>query len=252
MPWLRSLLVVSMDAGIAAWPGGLSLCRFCLALDKAFRSLPRASRERLLVQSLSALSKDTPTAAVSGHPALRLRELAPGFVDGPSMARQRTARIPARTRCAGFSSAISPRPTGPRVERAASCRQKQRQRQRQRPKQAPLARHLVERSSDRPARPIDRAVIPAEAGGIQLPGQVFADAENLDDSPLPPFGPFATRMFAPASASAVRPSQVRRTSVWNPTKPSSQRKLGSSSSLVRSQNSQLRAQYILLAAVVSA
>ena len=59
-----------------------------------------------------------PTSAVSGHPALRLRERAPGFADGTSVCRHRTGRRPAGPP-AGCSSTRPPRLRGP-MERA-SC-----------------------------------------------------------------------------------------------------------------------------------
>ena len=63
--------------------------------------------------------KHTPSSAVSGHPALRLRERATGFVERTSVCAQRTGAHPAR-HPSGFSSARSPRHRGPIW--AASCR----------------------------------------------------------------------------------------------------------------------------------
>jgi hypothetical protein len=81
--------------------------------------LRRTSKGNLLVQIPSALPKDTPGTAVYGHPALRLRESATGFVDGPSWPGAARAHPCARpARCAGWSCAVSPRHMGPRGEAA--------------------------------------------------------------------------------------------------------------------------------------
>ena len=87
------------------------------------RAFTRPSGERvtfpLLVQRKVTERKHTPSSALSGHPALRVREGAAGFVERTSLCAQRTGAHRARPP-SDFSSAPSPRHRGPIS--AASCR----------------------------------------------------------------------------------------------------------------------------------
>ncbi len=74
---------------------------------------PAASESLLFAcPKRSNQEKGHPDVAVSGHPALRLRERAPGFDDSPSLDWRRTGRDPSRPPCGPFS-AHSPRHRGP-------------------------------------------------------------------------------------------------------------------------------------------
>jgi len=100
-------------------PESSSSLNFCFLKCKA-STRPSVERVTFLCLCKEKSPKEThPGGAVSGHPALRLREGATGFVERTSVCAQRTGAVPAR-HPAGFSSAPSPRHRGP--VRAASCR----------------------------------------------------------------------------------------------------------------------------------
>ena len=87
---------------------------------------PAGERVTFLCLCKEKSPKEThPGGAVSGHPALRLREPVPGVAERTSVCAQRPRAHPARAP-SGFSSTRSPRHRGP--VSAASCRRSSRRR----------------------------------------------------------------------------------------------------------------------------
>ena len=112
-----SLLVIPAQAGIQFFL--FALCFKCRASTR-----PTVERVTFLCLCKEKSPKEThPGGALSGHPALRVRERAPGGAERTSVCAQRPLAHPARAP-SGFSSTRSPRHRGPIW--AASCRRSSR------------------------------------------------------------------------------------------------------------------------------
>ena len=109
--WLGTLPPLARHSGESRNPAP---CSCCFLKVQGFHSPCGRASHFLCLCKESNQRKHTPGGTPSGHPALQVREGAPGFVERTSVCAQRTGAHRAR-HPSGFSSAPSPRHRGPRL-----------------------------------------------------------------------------------------------------------------------------------------